>query len=325
MVNLAVAGGTGNVATEILRSIIASNLHTITILTRKPISPPHANPALTYKVIDYNDVPSLVTVLTGFEVVLSFLVSQDQSGLRVQKNLIDACVQAGVKRFAPSEWGVKNGSGIPPYKPKDDIAEYLKELNKDKKVLEYTLVQPSLFLDYFAHPHPLPPSTSLHTWPFFIDFSSRHAIILDSGDQPIILTAISDISSIITLALSDPRPWPPVGGIRGTQTSINELIALGKKLRGGRWTIEYVNSEDLDATEGEGLGERLKTTWVPRMSHPIIPEGKREAYSRVFVTMFLQGIARGAWDVSGEWNERFPEYNFWSAEEYLTRAWEGKP
>jgi hypothetical protein len=36
--------------------------------------------------------------------VLSFVTTQEDPASTVQKNLIDAAVQAGVKRFAPSEW-----------------------------------------------------------------------------------------------------------------------------------------------------------------------------------------------------------------------------
>jgi hypothetical protein len=36
--------------------------------------------------------------------VLSFIATEQDLASTVQKNLIDAAVQAGVKRFAPSEW-----------------------------------------------------------------------------------------------------------------------------------------------------------------------------------------------------------------------------
>ena len=36
--------------------------------------------------------------------MLSFIATQEDPASTVQKNLIDAAVQAGVKRFAPSEW-----------------------------------------------------------------------------------------------------------------------------------------------------------------------------------------------------------------------------
>jgi hypothetical protein len=30
----------------------------------------------------------------------------DDAGFQAEKNVIDACVAAGVKRYAPSEWGM---------------------------------------------------------------------------------------------------------------------------------------------------------------------------------------------------------------------------
>lgn len=212
----------------------------------------------------------------------------------------------------------KNGSGaiVLPYANKDAVATYLAEINKDKKVLEYTLFQPSIFLDYFAHPHPLSPG--LITWPFFADFHSRRAMVLDAGDTPFYLTAISDVSQVLLRALDDEQEWPRVGGIQGTRVTINELVALGKELRGGEWQVEYVRGEDV--ARGE-----LKTSWVPVMTHPVIPMESREAYAKEFVVTFLSTIRHGSWDVSGEFNQRYPEYKFWSAREYLTEAWKGKP
>lgn len=67
-----------------------------------------------------------------------------------QKNLIDASIQAGVRRFAPSEWATyvhkasidlsnKRSAGLentPWYGFKENTRKYLAELNKNKKVSE---------------------------------------------------------------------------------------------------------------------------------------------------------------------------------------------
>lgn len=271
---------------------------------------------MQHKKVDYHDLETLTADLAGFDVCLSFLIVHLDIDNVVQRNLIHACKAAGVRRFAPAEWGIRNNSGVPPYENKDFIANYLAELNRNDKVLEYSLFQPSIFLDYFAHPHPLSPG--LITWPFFIDFENRKAIVLDKGDQPIVLTAIADDSEILARALDDERPWPARGGIQGCKTSINELLALGKAIRGGEWSVEHVSGADIR----KGV---LNTNWVPQMSHPVIPSEDRAQWSKDFVIMFFMGILNGAWDVSGEWNERFPEYEFTGAEEYLRKAWEGKP
>jgi hypothetical protein len=255
--------------------------------------------------------------LKGFDVCLSFLVVHLDTDCTVQKNLIHASIAAGVQRFAPSEWGIKNGSDVPPYANKDFIATYLAELERKGELrgMQYSLFQPSIFMDYFAHPSPLSPG--LITWPFFIDYERRRAMVLDAGTQPLVVTAIADISAMLDLALSDERAWPRIGGMQGARTSINELLALGKRVRGGEWSVEYIKGEDIE----KGV---LTASWVPIMSHPVIPQDDREAFSKEFVIMFFKGMLRGAWDVSDEWNRRFPEYGFTGLEAYLGRAWEGK-
>jgi hypothetical protein len=273
--------------------------------------------------------------LTGFHTVLSFFVVHLDEGCVAQKNLIDACIEAGVGRFAPSEWGIKNDNGIPSYDNKDTIRNYLEGLDHMGLLegMEYSLFQPSIFIGYFAHPYPL--ERELITWPFFLDFQNRRAMVLDDGNQPIVLTAVLDDSEILRKAIEDERPWPKTGGIRGCRTSINELLDIGKKVRGGEWCvyasflyishiltsdrhIEYVKSEDLNNGE-------LNTSWIPRISHPTIPEEVAKTFSREFVVQFFQAITKGSWDVSDEFNQRFPEYDFMTAEEYLAKAWEGKP
>lgn len=61
-------------------------------------------PGVSYISTRYEDFNQLAKALHGVHTVLSFLVTQDDPASMAQKNLIDAAVQAGVKRFAPSEW-----------------------------------------------------------------------------------------------------------------------------------------------------------------------------------------------------------------------------
>lgn len=305
-----------DVATNLLKQLIASGNHEITIFTRS--TPKEANPKLNYKTVDYHDRPGLTEALKGFDVCLSFMVVHlDTNGVG-QKNLVHACIDAGVKRFAPSEWGIKNNSGISSYANKDDMAVYLADLKAKGELrgMEYCLFQPSIFMDYFAHPYPL--EKDLITWHFFLDLENRRALLLDDGDQPLVITAIQDDAEMLRRAVEDERPWPAMGGIRGCRTTINELFELAQKIRPGEWQVEHVKSEDIRRGE-------LKTKWIPIMTHPVIPEEDREKYSPGFVIFFFNGILNGSWDVSDEWNQRFPDFKFISAEEYLVKAWEGKP
>ncbi len=55
---------------------------------------------------DYQDKPKLVEALKGVHTVLSFIVAHQDIGNATQTALIDAAIEAGVKRIAPSEWAV---------------------------------------------------------------------------------------------------------------------------------------------------------------------------------------------------------------------------
>jgi hypothetical protein len=58
-----------------------------------------------WRKVDYDDKAALVESLRGTHTVLSFVQLLSDPGQRTQKNLIDAGIAAGVKRFAPSEYG----------------------------------------------------------------------------------------------------------------------------------------------------------------------------------------------------------------------------
>ncbi len=60
----------------------------------------------TWVKADYEDKSALVQALQGVHTVLSFIVVHlDQEGV-AQRTLIDAAIEAGVKRIAPSEWAM---------------------------------------------------------------------------------------------------------------------------------------------------------------------------------------------------------------------------
>lgn len=59
---------------------------------------------VTWAKTDYSDKKLLSSILDGVHTVLSFVGGSQDPGSVNQKNLIDAAVTAGVRRFAPSEW-----------------------------------------------------------------------------------------------------------------------------------------------------------------------------------------------------------------------------
>ena len=142
---------------------------------------------------------------------------------------------------------------MPWYAGKGEIRDYLTEVNKHEKVmrehphpvlprstislttrhqvLEYCLFQPGLFTNYFTYPY----ESAKHFRPFEtqIDFNNRRAIIVDGGvDDRITLTTAQDFANVVALAVDYEGEWPVVGGIKGTDITIGQLLAVGEKIRG---------------------------------------------------------------------------------------------
>lgn len=61
-------------------------------------------PGVTWAKVDYGDRINLTKVLTGIHTVLCFSGAHLDPGSVAQKALIDASIEAGVKRYAPNEW-----------------------------------------------------------------------------------------------------------------------------------------------------------------------------------------------------------------------------
>ncbi|KAK4185447.1 hypothetical protein QBC35DRAFT_389440 [Podospora australis] len=292
---------------------------------------------ITWRVVDYHNPDSLTKALQGIHTVLSFInqpaVSCVQTNAQIK--LIDACVASGVKRFAPSEYGSVGKETLPFWQGKTTVASYLEMINSPspsfsssdhnsgKPVLEYTLFQPGLFLNYLATPH----QTSKYITPLdtFISLEARRAIVVDGYEDTsfVTFTSSQDIARVVAFAVDypDTKQWPKVGGIRGNRVSVAGLLQIAEKIHGGKFEVERVKLEDLERGE-------LKTSWVLGRKHPSFSAEENEKLQQMFKTVMigtLLGSVRGAWDVSDAWNKLLPEdFEFMGIGRFLERVWSGK-
>ncbi|WYZ44889.1 hypothetical protein EsH8_VIII_000205 [Colletotrichum jinshuiense] len=317
MVRIAIAGGSGNVGQEIIEALVAREKHEILILSRKDAPATELAFGVKWVKVDYSDAEHLAKALEGVHTVLSFLTGTVDPGSKTQGNtqrdLIDASIRAGVKRFAPSEWVTSKFDHMFWYAFKEDARKYLAEVNKEKKVLEYTLFQPGLFTNYFTFPFSSSKHVDVLETPF--DFYQRRALMIDGGEDDILtLTTSQDVAKVVALAIEHEGEWPLVSGIRGGEITVGQLIALGEKIRGGSFAVEKLKAEDLEAGE-------VKAPWMPIANHPAIPPEMRNAFSASLVSGILLGISAGNFKITDEWNQLLPDYKFTKPEEFLTKAW----
>ncbi|KAK6376575.1 hypothetical protein LTS17_007170 [Exophiala oligosperma] len=131
------------------------------------------------------------------------------------------------------------------------------------------------------------------------------------------LTSARDVAALVARAVDYQGRWPEVGGISGNRMSVAQIIATGQGIRGRPFTIEKVRLEDLEA----GV---LKTSWALGKRHHSISEEQANNVATTVSIGILLSSSKGAWDVSTELNQLFPEYEFDDMEGFLARVWDGK-
>ncbi|KAL4744553.1 hypothetical protein BDW72DRAFT_188284 [Aspergillus terricola var. indicus] len=310
MVKVVVAGGTGAVSQEIVAAIVDSRKHDVTVWTRST-KPKHQFPGVAYVQANYDDHRSMVGMLAGVHSVLCFISQPD-----VQKALIDACIAAGVKRYAPNEWAARSNSGSFAYHEKDQVHEYLQKVNANGKVIEYSLFQPGLFTNYLSSP--IQSATFCPIWTNHWDIANRRAIVPAERDWELSTTTIQDLGKVVAEALAYEGEWPEIGGITGTKTSSSAIIKAAERIR-GPFKVETVSTELLKAG-------KLNASWAPLLPEfpSLDPNYDRVKFSEYVVAEILLGGLDGAWSTSDEWNKLLPHLKLTSVEEFLLEYWGDK-
>lgn len=68
----------------------------------------------------------------------------------------------------------------------------------------------------------------------------------------------------------------------------------------------------------------LKTSWALEKQHQSVTDEQSSGLlTKVPIGILLSSV-EGAWDVSDEFNQLFPEYEFDRIEDFLARIWDGK-
>lgn len=183
-------------------------------------------------------------------------------------------------------------------------------------MLEYTLFHMGLITNYLTRPYAS--SKHLHQVEFPIDLYNRRAIIAEGAeDAELTLTTVQDFATVVVRAIEYEGEWPVVSGLQGDVLTLGELIALGEKIRGGKFKVESFSKADMVAGTWE-------SSWVPKMDHPSIPPDQVETMSKIGAAGISLGLLKGSFRASDEWNRILPEFRFEKAGEFLEKAWRGK-
>lgn len=142
------AGGT-NIGYHLIRAFLADGSYNVTVLARASSKSTYPSAVNVIKINDFNSHSELVSALKGQDVLISGIGPE---GFGIQHHLAGVCVEVGVKRFIPTEWGFDNQDLnarelCPPiFGAKGKFVDEVLKKTEDK--MTWTAVASSIWLDW---------------------------------------------------------------------------------------------------------------------------------------------------------------------------------
>jgi hypothetical protein len=165
-----------------------------------------------------------------------------------QHRIIDAAVEAGVKRYVPSEFGLNNLNPkaqalSPVFKEKGDVQLYLK--SKESAGLSWTSFACGMWLKWSIE----------HSF-LGIDFAGQKFKVWDHGEGYFSCTLLEDTASAVVAALKKPEKTAnQLLYISNFATTQNELFALIEELSGKKFERSYVKTDEIVADAHQRIAQ----------------------------------------------------------------------
>ncbi|CAF1183143.1 unnamed protein product [Rotaria magnacalcarata] len=231
--NVLLVGASGNAGKNILPALLADTNFKVSVLSR-------ANSSATFPAnvniihVNYSDKPALVKALTDQDVVIS-AVGGDALLNNLDKSIIEACLQAGVKWFIPAEYGFDfnhdSASSIP---INNGRLENIKILKENQSNLAHTFVSTGAFLDW-----------GLDTGFLGFDIANRMVTLYDQGKHLVSGMILKNLGKTIVAILHQPQlTLNKRIYIADATFTQQDILALFEKYTNVKWAVKHATTEE---------------------------------------------------------------------------------
>eukprot|EP01112_Ceratiomyxa_fruticulosa_P011422 TRINITY_DN3097_c0_g1_i11.p1 TRINITY_DN3097_c0_g1~~TRINITY_DN3097_c0_g1_i11.p1 ORF type:complete len:306 (+),score=70.39 TRINITY_DN3097_c0_g1_i11:743-1660(+) len=292
---VAIVGATGNLGPTIVDALLQHKFEVTAVTFNNPEDPKYNDlKSKGVKVVHANidDKFTLVRAFHGIDAVVSTVGGALFSKQTV---IIDAAVEAGVKRFLPSEFGGSTRDKLvrseEVLQPKIQIIEYLEKVASQGKIT-WTGIATGPFFDW-----------GLQVGFLQFDLKNESVTLYDEGKAKFVTSNTRDIGLWVALTLLHPErtenKYLELGTFKVNQLEILEAL---EKVSGKKWTVKEhkttVEAQELAKKASEKLKQGDETQLLPFFMQSL------------FVIIF-RGL--GAYEIKE--TELFPEYKPLSLEE----------
>lgn len=220
--------GKGTFGSAVLPELLKAGFE-VTVLSRSDKSNEDHPPNVRRITVDYNDKQRLVEALKGQDAVVSTVSGE---ALLAQKPMIDAAIEAGVRRFIPADYGCLTtnpaASHFPHHVPMVEIQKYLKSKAGE---IEHTIFSIGAFTDFLV------------TYGVAFDWEHKTAQLWGDGSNRISSTSMQGSARAIVGALKNPEPTKNKNlFIHELVVTQSQLLNLAKKYSPrAEWTVTKIN------------------------------------------------------------------------------------
>lgn len=249
LTNIALIGANGNLGPSVLnalRSATDPKLN-ITVISRKSSRSTYQDD-VTIKYISSDQTDDeLVDVLKGQDALITTFGGTNS---RLQIKLADACVEAGVKRFIPADFGSCDSSSelalklMPLYREKQKVRKYLQNLAKQGN-LTWTSLVTGHFFDY-----------GLKEGLLLLDIKKRKATMIDGGEIMWSTSTLARVGeAVVEVLRNEEETRNKMLYVQSLCVSQKQLLEVCEKVQGSKWEVEDVTSKDFIKTNKTKMDE----------------------------------------------------------------------
>jgi len=282
MVTVAVVGPTSHMGQNLIKAILAST-HQLVVLSRSA-RPELVAQGVPVHVVKYDDHALLAQALQGVDVLLSCIWAID-AHVSSHLALLAACKEAGVKRFAPSEWAVPVYDTITPYAPKRTVWEACLGSG-----LECTRFQCGVWTNILGYGAPHDAAGALSGYdgpPFAVQVDKRRARLALDGSGKVVFTRLQDVAAFVVKALDLPT-WDADTYIVGDCVSFKDVVAMAEEVTGETFEVTYSSKEEIEAGINSNdfftmfLAQFEKAIAGGELEFGVGPNGGKKSLDKVF-------------------------------------------
>lgn len=224
-----------------LAALQAEPSFTVSVLSRNSSKSTFPDDVKVIKVDDDYPVDQVSAALAGQDAVVSAIPGRPYT---THVRIIDAAVQAGVKRYIPSEYGNNTCAAaremIPLYADKAKSFAHLQERQRQQEQqgqgqqLTWTAIHAGQFFDW-----------GLEAGWLDFDIAARRATIYDSGRKPWSTATIGTASAAVVKTLLNPEATRNKNlYVASFTVSQMDVLAELEKATGSKWEVSHVTGKE---------------------------------------------------------------------------------